>query len=78
MKKKLITVWERQNRQKDGSMIWKHNHISDGYNENQIEPKSINDNQKKLWKGAKWRSFKAFLNDGKVETVGKGGKCINS
>ncbi len=67
MENKTITVWERSNKQDDGSFGWEHNHISDGYSEDQAEPTPMNDYQKKSWKGAKWRSLKAEIVNSKVE-----------
>jgi len=69
MEKKLITVWERRNRRDDGSWVWEHNHISNGYSEAPVGKFS---DQIKGWKGGEWRSFKAYLIEGKVEQVEHG------
>ena len=67
MEKKVITIWERSKKKEDGSWQWEHNHISDGFAEKLDSPKAVSAEQKKSWKGAKWRGLKAYLIDGKVE-----------
>ncbi len=57
-KENVITVWERQN---EHSGEWEHNHISDGYEENQVQPTPNGSVQKKSWPNGKWRKFKARL-----------------
>lgn len=64
---KLITIWERNNKQKNSTYRWEHNHISDGFLNNQNEPIPICDFQRKSWKDSRWRKFKAYLVNNKVE-----------
>lgn len=59
---KTITVWELGFKQKDGSFQWEHNHIEDGFDEAQTEPKPTTTHQEKSWKNGTWRKFKAVLN----------------
>lgn len=66
----IITIWERYNKKDDGSWKWEHNHISDGFDEKIDAPKAVSPEQKKSWKGAKWRSLRAYLVNGKVELGG--------
>ena len=62
MSKTEITVWERLD---EKNKVWNHNHISDGYTE-ATEPTPMSEEQKKSWKGAKWRKFNGHLQDQKV------------
>ena len=55
---KIITVWQRYN---ENSKDWEHNHISDGYDENEEQPTPNGAVQQKSWPNGKWRKFKAHL-----------------
>ena len=61
--RKIITVWERWN-EKEGQ--WEHNHIQDGYNEDETAPPPLNDTQGKAWANLKWRKQKGYLEGCKV------------
>lgn len=65
--KTVITIWERYVKQEDGSLGWEHNHISEGYSEEEHEPTPTAEVQQRSWKGAQWRKSKGYLVDGKVE-----------
>jgi len=67
MEKQLITVWERHNKRDDGTWVWEHNHISNGFSEELAAPVGKFPEQIKGWKGGEWRGFKAHLVDGKVQ-----------
>jgi hypothetical protein len=58
-----ITVWEKKNK----TGVFEHNHIQDGFDPCEIEPKPITDAQKKAWRNADWRKTKARLVNGRVE-----------
>jgi hypothetical protein len=60
---KVITVWERYNQ---NSKRWEHNHISDGYDENEEMPVPKSSAQKRSWAGGEWRKKKAYLEGIKV------------
>ena len=64
---KIRTVWERYNKKDSGEYAWEHNHISNGYSEKIKEPIPRYELQKRSWKGGKWRSFKAYLINNKIE-----------
>ncbi|MGD9158303.1 MAG: hypothetical protein PVG39_07855, partial [Desulfobacteraceae bacterium] len=61
MATKVITVWERHTRQKDGSWKWEFNHISNNFDKKLYMPKAVSTVQEKAWSNAKWRSSKAYL-----------------
>ena len=61
--KKEITIWERWIKEEKK---FKHNHISYGYDKNELILNSIFKHQSKVWKNAKWRKFKGYLEGGKV------------
>ena len=42
------------------------NHISEGYSEEETQPKPVDKTQKKLWKGSKWQKKKVFMKDGRI------------
>jgi hypothetical protein len=65
-KDNVITVWERQN---EKTKNWEHNHISDGYDENQAQPIPNGSVQKKSWPNGKWRKYKAKLVNNVVVNV---------
>jgi len=75
MQSKIITIWYRFNFISGtitlpGRIIkiekWEHNHISDGWDENQHIPKSCTEQQKNAWKKIKWKKIKGELRNGKV------------
>ena len=55
-----ITIWERWNK---GSEDWSFNHISMDYSSIAYEPKPVDADQKKLWKGVKWKATKAHMDE---------------
>ncbi len=63
---KTITVWESEVKQKNGELVWEHNHIEDGYDEQQNAPTVMDPYQTKVWKKVKWRKFEAQLTDESV------------
>jgi len=74
MEDKIITIWLRLDASLTvrflGRIIknekWKHNHISDGWDENQQIPKSCTKQQKNAWKKIKWKKIKGELRNEKV------------
>ena len=60
---KTVTIWERQN---NNTKQWEHNHISEGFSEDEVEPEAESPLQKSSWKGATWRKTKGILEDGVV------------
>lgn len=59
-----ITVWYRWNPSKNK---WQFNHISEGYNKEQIAPISVDDKVTKSWKNSKWKAYASQLIDRKVQ-----------
>lgn len=66
MSEQLITVWKLLNRKTD---TWDHNHISDGYDENQTTPPAHTHEQKSSWARMTWKKQKATLINGVVHTL---------
>jgi hypothetical protein len=62
----VITIWEQAYPQKDGSVVWEHNHISDGFRDDQTTPEPISAEQRRSWANATWRKFKAHVIDNKL------------
>ena len=60
---KTITIWERFNL---NSEKWDHNHISEGFSEDDSEPAPKSETQRRSWKGAQWRRTRGRLEDGAV------------
>jgi len=63
-----ILIWEAWNRKTEQFI---HNHIENGWGTHSI-PKDNCPEQKKAWKGQKWRATKAYLIDGTVVEVEDG------
>ena len=62
----LFTIWEQAHPQQDGSVVWEHNHISDGFRDDQTAPEPSSEEQRRSWANAQWRKFKARVLDGKL------------
>jgi len=57
----IVTVWKRYNNEK-----YEHNHISNGFFEDENKPTPINDLQMKKWKNAKWKKYKGHFDGIKI------------
>ena len=62
----VFTIWEQAHPQQDGSVVWEHNHISDGFRAEQTAPEPISAEQRRSWANAQWRKFEARVVDGKL------------
>ena len=65
----VFTIWEQAYPQKDGSLLWEHNHISDGFRDDQSAPESISEEQRRSWTNVQWRKFEARIIDGKLVKI---------
>jgi len=65
----VFTIWEQAYPQKDGSLLWEHNHISDGFRDDQSAPEPISEEQRRSWTNAQWRKFEARIVDGKLVKI---------
>lgn len=61
----VITIWQRYNKEKEE---YEHNHISNGFYDDQLVPAHTSEFQRKSWANAKWKKSKADLINGKVST----------
>lgn len=62
---KPVTVWERHNKQDNGTWLWEHNHIEYGHCPNEV-PTPLHENHVRFWRGAKWRKEFKYLNENNV------------
>ncbi len=60
-----VTIWERKSVKKG---IFQHNHIEEGWS-GLDAPLPSTQKQAKDWKGARWKKYYGFLQDGKVITI---------
>lgn len=58
MDKKIVTVWDRFDKQRRQFVF---NHYSEGYDETQTVPISNIPKQQKDWRNAKWRKRFSYL-----------------
>jgi hypothetical protein len=61
-----VTIWEQAHPQQDGSVVWEHNHISDGFRDDQTAPEPISAEQRRSWANTQWRKFEARVVDGRL------------
>jgi hypothetical protein len=67
----IVTIWDRQLKNGDGSFYWDFNHVEDGHDETQTHPKAKLPIQATTFSKGVWRKTKADLHDGKLYVEGK-------